>query len=198
MSVAPRSTVRQRLFAFLVAGLGGTAAAAVSFAMTVYETANPEVIPSVAVGEPVDTGRWIVTFREARTGTVPPTGVEPYEPKQFVMVEFDAENRSAASAYASSRLFAFDPPMENLPEPTFYLARDKWIASPINPGMQERLIVAWEWPEALPLPQALRLRVNSQIYKRRDNLYGASGWFDRDPVAVVELPVTAGESEAPQ
>jgi hypothetical protein len=198
MSVTPRSTLQRRLFAFLAAGIGGTFAAAISFAMTVYEAANPEVIPSVAVGEPVDTGRWTVTFREARTGTVPPTGVEPYEPKNFVMVEFDAGNRSAAAAHVSSRLFTFDPPMENLPEPTFYLVRDKWIAGAINPGMPERLIAAWEWPEALPLPGDLRIKVGSEIYKRRDNLYGASGWFDRDPVAIVELPVTAAESGAAQ
>ena len=80
MSVTPRSTLRRRLFAFLTAGIGGAVAAAVSFAMTVYEAANPDVIPTVAVDEPVDTGRWTVTFREARTGAAPPTGVKPYEP----------------------------------------------------------------------------------------------------------------------
>ena len=45
MSVTPRSTLQRRLFAFLAAGIGGTFAAAISFAMTVYEAANPEVIP---------------------------------------------------------------------------------------------------------------------------------------------------------
>jgi hypothetical protein len=198
MSVTPRSTLRQRLFAFLAAGIGGTLAAAMSFAMTVYEAANPNVIPNVEAGSPIDTGRWIVTIREARAGDVPPTGVKPYEPKKFVMVEFDADNRSAATAFVSPRLFTFDPPMENLREPTFYLVRDKWIASAINPDMPERLVVAWEWPEAQPLPQTVRLKVGSEIYKRRDNLYGHSSWFDRDPIAIVELPVTAAESEAEQ
>ena len=61
MSVTPRSTLRQRLFAFLAAGIGGTLAAAMSFAMTVYEVANPNVIPNVEAGSPIDTGRWIVT-----------------------------------------------------------------------------------------------------------------------------------------
>ena len=50
-------------------------------------------------------------------------------------------------------------------------------------------IAAWEWPPAVPVPQQLRLKVTSQIHKRRDNLYGAPGWFDRDPVAVVTLAV---------
>jgi hypothetical protein len=75
MSVTPRSTLRQRLFAFLAAGIGGTLAAAMSFAMTVYEAANPDIIPNVEAGSPIDTGRWIVTIREARAGDVPPTGV---------------------------------------------------------------------------------------------------------------------------
>ena len=86
MSDTPRSTLRRRLFAFLTAGIGGAVAAAISFAMTVYEAANPDVIPIVAVGEPVDTGRWTVTFREARTGAAPPTGVKPYEPTSVVVM----------------------------------------------------------------------------------------------------------------
>ena len=86
MSVTPRSKLKRRLFAFLTAGIGGAVAAAISFAMTVYEAANPDVIPTVAVGEPVDTGRWTVTFREARTGAVPPTGVKPYEPTSVVVM----------------------------------------------------------------------------------------------------------------
>jgi hypothetical protein len=57
--------------------------------------------------------------------------------------------------------------------------------------MPERLIATWEWPQAVPEPQELRLRITSQVYKRRDNLYGAPGWFDRDPVAIVTLPVAA-------
>jgi hypothetical protein len=51
------------------------------------------------------------------------------------------------------------------------------------------MIAAWEWPQAVPVPQQLRLKVTSQIHKRRDNLYGAPGWFDREPAAVVTLGV---------
>lgn len=196
MTEERRSTLRQRLFAVLVAGIGGAAASAVSFAMAVYEAANPEPLRVVAAGEPVDTGRWVVAVRTARVGPVPPSGVEPPEPKTFVMVEFDLDNRSAASSYASTNLFTVDPPVSDLPEPTVYLARDGWIASPLNPDMPERLIAAWEWPRTQPPPRALRLLIGSQIYKRRDNLYGASGWFDRDPVAAVELPVSQDAAEA--
>ncbi len=198
MAVIPLSALRQRLFAFLVVGAGGLAASAASFAMTVYEAAQPEAIPVIATGEPVDTGRWIVTIHGARTGTIPPTGVEPLEPKNLLMVELELNNRSATSSYASSNLLNIDPPIPDLPDPMFYLDRDKSIASPLNPDMPERLIAAWEWPPTQPMPQELRVKIGSQIHKRRDNLYGAPGWFYRDPVAVVVLPVlpeTTGTSQ---
>ncbi|MEQ1955792.1 hypothetical protein ABMA59_30945 [Mesorhizobium sp. CN2-181] len=183
--------MRQRLFAFLLAGIGGTAAAAVSFAMTLYDAAHPPAIPAVALGQPIDTGRWTVTLHGARAGSVPPTGVPPYEPKQLVMVDMDVVNRSATPNNVLFRLLTLDPPVDNLPQPDFYLARDKWLAGYFNPGMPERVIAVWEWPRGHEVPKQLRLKINSQIYKRRDNLYGASGWFDRDPVATVEMSVLA-------
>jgi hypothetical protein len=189
MSAEQRLTVRRRLFAFLVAGIGSAAATAISFAMTVYEAAHPKPVPVVAAGQPIDTGRWIITLHEARTGSIPPTGVKPFAPKRLLMVEFDLDNRSASASNAFLRLFTIDPPVANLPLPTFYLARDKWIASALQPDMPERMIAAWDWPSAVSIPRQLRLKITSQIHKRRDNLYGAPGWFDRDPVAIVALDV---------
>lgn len=189
MSAEQRLTVRRRLLAFLITGVGAAAATAVSFAMTVYEATNKKARPVVKAGQPIDTGRWIVTLHEARVGSIPPTGTKPSTPKRLLMVEFDLDNRSASTSGAFSRLLTIDPPVPNLPPPTFYLARDKWIASGINPGMPERMIATWEWPSTVPLPQEVRLQVASQIHKQRDNLYGAPGWFDREPVAIVTLAV---------
>ncbi|MGB3386897.1 MAG: hypothetical protein WBA88_02835 [Pseudaminobacter sp.] len=193
-----RSTLRQRLIAILVTSVGAAAAATVSFAITIYEAAHPQAVPLVPAGEAIDTGRWSITFHSASSGPVPPTGIAPWEPKNFVFVEFNLNNRSAATSFASPALFTVEPPVPDLPEPVFYLARDKSIASGLNPGMPERMIAGWAWPPERPLPATLRLAVASQIYKRRDNLYGASGWFDREPVATVELSVSqdaAGAAE---
>lgn len=200
MASGRRSTLRQRLFAILVAGIGATAASAVSFAMAVYEAANPEPLPRAAAGEAIDTGRWIVTVREAWFGETPPPGrTTSPDAGRFLLVEFELDNRSAASAHASTNLFAIEPPVPGLPAPTVYLVRDSNIAGPLNPGMPERLVAAWEWPADQPAPVGtLRLVIGGQIYKRRDNLYGASSWFDRDPVAVVELPVSPAEAEGTQ
>jgi hypothetical protein len=190
LAAEQRLTLRRRLLGFLVAGVGAAAATAISFAMTVYEAANPKPVPTIAAGQPIDTGRWIITIHDARMGSIPPTGTKPFAPKKLLMVEFDLDNRSAATSNAFLRLFTISPPVANLPPPTFYLARDKWIAGGVHPGMPERMIASWEWPSTVPEPRQLRLEVSSQIHKRRDNLYGAPGWFDRDPVAVVTLAVT--------
>ncbi|HTV69875.1 MAG TPA: hypothetical protein VMF90_15180 [Rhizobiaceae bacterium] len=196
MAAERQSTLRQRLFAILVAGIGATAASAASFAMAVYDAANPEPIAAIDAGVQIDTGKWNVMLREAYLSPAPPTGIQPPTPTTFLTVEFDLENRSAASAYASTKLFTLDPPVEALPD--FYLERDLWVAGPLNPGMRERMIATWELPAGQTPPHELSVMVGSQIYKRRDNLYGASGWFDREPAARVTLPVAArNESIAP-
>ncbi|TIX39360.1 MAG: hypothetical protein E5V19_06170, partial [Mesorhizobium sp.] len=69
MTEPTQTTVRQRLYAFLIAGLGGLAASAISFSMTLYEAAHPPKVPVVQAGQQIDTGRWFVTLRTARVGT---------------------------------------------------------------------------------------------------------------------------------
>ena len=189
MPAEQRLSWRRRLFAFVVASVGAAAAAAISFAMTVYDAAHPKPVPVAALGQPIDTGRWTITFRDARSGAIPPTGIKPSTPKKLVMVEFDLDNRSASASNVFSRLFTIEPPVANLAPPAFYLVRDKSVAGGLQPDMPERMIAAWEWPPAVPVPQQLRLKVTSQIHKRRDNLYGAPGWFDREPAAFVTLAV---------
>jgi hypothetical protein len=171
------------------------AASVFSYATAIYEAANPEPMREVSPGEMVDTGRWHVAVTEARFGPVPPTGVKPYEPKNYLMVDVSLDNRSASSAYASRKLLTLDPPNPALTDPTFYIIRDKWIAGRVNPGMPEKLTAAWEWPQGEAPPQEIRLLIGSEIYKKRDNLYGASTWLDRDPIAVIQLPVRISSAE---
>ncbi|MDK1374344.1 MULTISPECIES: hypothetical protein [unclassified Sinorhizobium] len=198
MSIRQRSRLRRRLFALLAAGLGGIAAAAISFAMAVYDAATPNQVPVVAPGEPVDTGRWVVTIHEAYLSPIPPTGTKPFEPDTFLVLEFDLDNRSAATSNAFHELISIEKPSPAaLPGPTYYLARDKWIASAINPNMPERLIAVWELSSGTPVPQSLQLKLRREIYKQRDNLYGSPGWFEDGAAAMVELAVTQGRKGAP-
>lgn len=191
MTEPSRTTIRQRLYAFLIAGLGGLAASAFSFSLAVYKAAHPPRIPEAAAGEQIETGRWLVTLRSARNGAVPPTGVPPWKPTRLVMVDMDVVNRSAAPSNLLSRIVSIEGLQSGAQLPTAYLDRDKGFAGYLNPDMPERVTLAWEWPENDPVPQTLKLTVNGQIYKLRDNLYGASGWYDGDAVAAVELPVEA-------
>ena len=198
MPVVQRSKIRQRLLIMLVTGIGGMAAAAVSFATAVYDAANPVPAVTAAKGEAIDTGRWRVTINDATMASVPPTGTKPFEPKRFLMVDIELDNRSVTTSNAFMNLIAIkDERVIASPKPVYYLARDKWIASAINPHMPEKLIAVWEWPADRPEPEKVSLSIGKQIYKPRDNLYGAPNWFDDGEAAVVELAVTqdTGSSE---
>lgn len=191
MPVVRRSKIRQRLLIMLITGIGGMAAAAISFASAVYDAAHPAPAVSAAAGEVIDTGRWLVTINDATMASVPPTGIKPFEPKRFLMVELDLDNRSVAASNASMNLITIKGEQAIAsPKPVYYLARDNWIASAINPNMPEKLIAVWEWPADRPEPDKLSLSIGKQIYKPRDNLYGAPNWFDDGEAAVVELAVT--------
>lgn len=63
------------------------------------------------------------------------------------------------------KLLALDPPVTGLADPTIYLARDRFVAGAIHPGLAEKLTLAWEVPIDAALPDKIRLSVGSQIYK---------------------------------
>jgi len=191
MPIVQRPKRRQRLMILLVTGMGGMAAAAVSFATAVYDAAHPRPTVSATKGEAIDTGRWLVTINNAAMASVPPTGTKPFEPKRFLMVDLEFDNRSIATSNAFMNLITIkdERALVSL-KPVYYLARDKWIASAINPNMPEKLIAVWEWPADRPEPDKLSLSIGKQIYKPRDNLYGAPNWFDDGEAALVELAVT--------
>lgn len=193
MTESTPKPVRQRLYAFLIAGLGGLVASAVSFGMTLYDAAHPPTVPMVPVGQQIDTGRWFVTLHSARVGNIPPTGIEPFDPKQLMMVDLDVTNRSAEASNVLDHVVVLDDPAMQKTWPTIYLNRDKSIAGFFNPDMPERVTMAWEWPAGVPIPKTITMKVGRQIYKLRDNLYGASNWYDQGIAANVELPV----AEAP-
>lgn len=185
------ASLRKRAVALVIAGLGAAVAGLVSLSLALYEAANPKPLPQVAAGEPIDTGRWTVvlgaaTFHEAEAGG---------PARNKLAIDVEVTNRSASTSNSFVNLLAIEQPPDGLDTPSFYLARDRTIASGLHPDMPERLVAMWDWPEGTPPPQSLRLDVAGQIHKRRDNLYGAPGWFDRPPVAAVTLPVSTGASQ---
>ncbi len=187
------ASLRKRAIAFAVAGLGAGAAAMLSFATALYEAANPQKTPEVAAGETIDTGRWDVTFRQARFAEGEGAGS-----KRRLGVEMDLTNLSAATSNSFMNLLAVEGAPSELKAPIFYLQRDQAIAADLHPDMTERVVAIWDWPEGLARPETLKLVVASQFHKRRDNLYGAPGWFDQAPAATVSLPVALLQPTAAQ
>lgn len=194
MRVLSVGHLRQRLLAFFAAGLGGLLAAGLSFAMALYGAAHPPAVVERKAGEAIDTGRWQIALRGATIGTLPPTGIKPFTPRPLVMITFDARNLSAEPSSLLAPVFEIAPETPGLKRPVFYLARDAYLAGALNPDMAERVIGVWEWPDGVIVPETLTVTLKGQTYKKRDNLYGASGWFEGDAVARVTLPLTRGGS----
>lgn len=189
MADEQRRSIRQRLAALVLAGIGSAAASVISYATAIYQAANPPPLHAASLGETIDTGRWHIKITGARLSDKRPTESQPTDPKTYLLVDFEADNRSAVSAFMPTEILAPDPPLNELAQPLLYLAKDRSIAGPINPGLPEKLTLAWEVPQGYQPPEKLRLLVGSQIYKKRDNLYGASNWFDRDRIAAVNVDV---------
>jgi len=180
-------TLGKRAVAFIIAGLGAVLAVLISFASALYEASQPKDLLQVAAGQPVDTGRWTVVVRRADFGKS--VKGAPASQQDRLAVELDLTNRSAATSPGYTRILELESPPAGLQRPTFYLARDSAIAAGLHPDMPERVIAVWTWPPGAPPPQKLRFKVASQIYKKRDNLYGAPGWFPGPTAATLDLMV---------
>lgn len=148
-----------------------------SFAMALYDAAQPIELRVVQTGEPVDTGRWRVAVLGSR-----------FE-QDRLSVEMEITNLSAMSSNSYAHVLKLIDAPPDLATPSYRLVRDDAIAYDLHPNMPERLIAQWQWPKEAPRPQNVQLTFTSQIHKRRDNLYGAPGWFDRPPVTRISLPV---------
>lgn len=134
-------------------------------------------MPALQIGEPVDTGRWKIAVLSSQFD------------KERLSVEMEITNQSAMTSNSYMQVLTLVDAPPGLAAPTFLLTRDNAVAFGLHPNMAERVIAQWQWPKASPPPQTVDFTFMSQIHKRRDNLYGAPGWFDRPPVAKINLPV---------
>jgi hypothetical protein len=183
------SALKRRTVSWIVAGLGASVAAGLSLGLAVMAASQPAPLKIVGAGEEVDTGRW----RVAATGA----GFKPADPKaagyldrqNLLFVRLRFTNLSAASSNAYVSVASLDLPADGLEAPTYLLARDGAMVFDLHPDMPEDVVAAWKWPEGRAVPQTLRVTFAGQLHKRRDNLYGAPGWFPADPAAAVDLPV---------
>jgi hypothetical protein len=176
------SALRKRAVTFIIAGLGAGAATVMSFAMALYDAARPKELASVRIGEPVDTGRWRITVLGSQFD------------KERLSVDMEITNLSAMTSNSFSHVVTLVNTPPGLMAPSYVLARDNAVAYNLHPNMPERLTAQWQWPKDVSPPQTVEFTFTSQIHKRRDNLYGAPGWFDRPPVARITLLVKSEAS----
>ena len=175
----------------ILAGIGGLLAAFLSFTLSIYQGRAASEIPRVAPGEVIDAGRWNVTVAGASIARVMPDGSHVAPGKEALVVELTLENRSGES----SNIYGDVLKVENVPDlskPYFYLTRDQELLWDVQPMMPERVRAVWQVPQDQPLPLQVRLAVIGAIFKPRDNLYAAPGWFPTKPVATVDVPLASG------
>jgi hypothetical protein len=181
----------------ILAGLGGLLAAAISLGYSVYEQREANVVPQVEAGRSVEAGRWNVSITSSAIGAVAPNGLRISSGKKAIVVDMVLENISAESSNLYGDLIRLAN-ISDAPKPQYYLKRDQTILWDLQPRMPEAVTAIWEVPASLALPDALRLRVEGSLFKPRDNLYAAPGWFPAGSVAEITLPIhIAGGNTAP-
>ncbi|WP_155947838.1 hypothetical protein [Rhizobium sp. 2MFCol3.1] len=177
----------------LLAGAGGLLAASISLGYSLYERRQADVVPQVEVASPVEAGRWKVSIFGSALAKEMPNGAKISPGKKAVVVSMMLENLSAQS----SNLYGSLIKPTNLPDtskPQYYLMRDRAILWDLQPRMPEAVTAGWEVPENVVLPDVLRLQIEGEFFKPRDNLYSAPGWFPSGTVAELALPLNGETS----
>lgn len=190
-----RATLRQRARTRLVAGFGGILALALSLGMAIMAAARPVPLALAQPDEDIDTGRWRVNVAGARFMPGKPDAAGFLDRQDSLVVEMRLTNLSQRSSNSFGNVVKPEPAVDGLEAPTYLLARDRSMSFDLHPGMPEYVLAVWKWPEGKPAPRKLRLLLEGERYKPRDNLYGAPGWFPAEPMAAVDLPVAAADTE---
>ena len=172
----------------LIAGAGGLLAAALSLGYSLYEQREADMIPQVEAATPVEAGRWKVSVSRSTIDAAMPNGARISPGKKAIVVEMMLENISAESSNLYGNLIKLAN-VHDASKPQYYLKRDRAILWDLHPRMAEAVTAVWEVPATLSLPTVLRLRIEGALFKPRDNLYAAPGWFPSGSVAEVALPL---------
>lgn len=178
----------------LLAGAGGLLAASISLGYSLYERRQADLVPRVEVATPVEAGRWKVTVAGSALATEMPNGAKMSPGKKAIVVSMMLENLSAQSSNLYGSLIK-PANLPDTPKPQYYLSRDRAILWDLQPRMPEAVTAVWEVPENAALPDVLRLHVEGEFFKPRDNLYSAPGWFPSGTIAEIAMPL---DGETPE
>jgi hypothetical protein len=180
--------LRTTLKSWITAGAGTAAALTIAGLFGGFAALPAPPVPDLPTGEAIEAGQWRVLPIRAYLGTDDPYGV-PLKPEQKALVfEVDLTNRTAESTKDFFELFALAGGVGR-EKPFIALTRDSTLSPDLHPGMPERMAYVWPLPGDAAVPPRVSITVTAKVYKPRDNLYGAPGWFNPHVVGTITLPV---------
>lgn len=178
----------------LLADMGGLVAASLLLGYSLYEQRQSGIVPQLEAAIPIEAGCWKVSITAAAIAAELPNGGRTSPGTKAIAVDMMLENFSAESSNLYGDLIELAD-VSDAPRPQYYLDRDSSILWDLQPRMPDCVTAVWEVPGSLALPDTLRLRVDGAIFKPRDNLYAAPGWFPSGTIAEVALPLKMVASE---
>lgn len=182
-------TARSRVQTWITAGAGSIAALFVAGLMGAFGALPARAPPQLPLDAAVDAGRWRIKPIRAYISHADVHGV-PLKPGQKALVlEADLTNRTAQSDKAYFNVFRPDGLAVPEGPPMVALTRDSTLTPELHPGMIERMAYVWPLAGDAKIPAAIGFVVTAEIFKPRDNLYGAPGWFNPYRLGTVTLPV---------
>ncbi|OWJ62034.1 hypothetical protein [Inquilinus limosus] len=175
---------------WLTTGIGGFLAAGVVLVMAIASYRTDKPLPHFPAGTTIDAGEWRVLPLSVRIDTTTPDGRKVRDGQKALVVEMDLTNRTAASSNSFGRLLTLDPSVGK-DQPTYMLLRDHELLWELHPDMTERVAAVWTLPQDAAVPAVLKFAVRTSDYKRRDNLWGHSGWYNPHMLGIVDIPLQA-------
>ena len=182
--------IRKKLKVWFTVGVGTVAAVLVAGLLGAFGALPKPPVPLLPAGNPIETGQWLVAPRRAYVAGERIYDLPVKPDQQALVLEADMTNRTAESSKDYFNLFQVAAPLSvGLDMPFVVLVRDARLSPELQPGMTERMAYVWMLPKSVALPADLSFAINTQIYKRQDNLYGMPGWFNEHELGRVSVPV---------
>jgi len=182
--------LKSRTVVWLTTSIGGLLAAGLVLGMTIASYRTDQPVPRFPAGAPIEAGEWLVVPLSARIDRATPDGRPTRDGQKALVVEVELTNRTAASSNSFYRLVTLDSPLAE-ERPDVFLLRDGDRVAELHPDMAERLALVWTMPQDAAVPPVLKLAIHASVYKRRDNLWGHSGWYNPHVLGTVDMPVQA-------
>jgi hypothetical protein len=183
-------TFRSKAAAWLTAGLGSFAALALAFAMGAFEAAEKPQLPRITAGQSMEAGKWRIKPLKIWATSQKIYGVRPKEGQKAVVLEVELMNRTIESD--SNYFSTFQWPAEiagKVERPMIYLTRDETLAPGLQPGMPEKMAYVWLMPDDVATGNEVELAIEAWGFKYRNNLTGTPGWWSKNIVGSLRLPL---------